>query len=102
MHNASMSEVKTIGTSGQLYLGREFAGRNVVIDQPEPGVWVVRTATVIPDHELWLHQPAERHKLEEAMAWAEHHPVPVTTTEAVEGLKQRKETSSLEQRVTHT
>lgn len=63
-----MTAVKTIGASGQLYLSREFAERNVVIDQPESGVWVIRTATVIPDDDLWLHQSAERRKLEKAMA----------------------------------
>ena len=86
-----MTAVKTIGASGQLYLSREFAGRNVVIDQPEPGVWVIRMATVIPDHELWLHQPAERRKLEEAMAWAAMHPAQDTPAEMLDQLRERGE-----------
>ncbi len=30
----------------------------MLVEEPEPGVWTVRTATVIPDNERWLHAPA--------------------------------------------
>ena len=45
-------------------LGKEFAGRTVVIDSLEPGVWVIKTAQTIPDSELWLHQPPRSADLE--------------------------------------
>ena len=48
--------VKQVGGSGQISLGKEFAGRTVVVDSSEPGVWVIKTAQTIPDSELWLHQ----------------------------------------------
>lgn len=60
--------VKQIGASGQLSLGKEFAGRTVLIDRPEPGVWVIKTAQTIPDNELWLHQPEAAARLDRAMA----------------------------------
>lgn len=60
--------VKQIGASGQLSLGKEFAGRTVLIDQTEPGVWVIKTAQAIPDSELWLHQPEAATRLDRAMA----------------------------------
>ncbi len=82
-----MKDVKAIGASGQLYLGREYAGRSVLVEQPEPGVWVIRTATVIPDNELWLHSPEVRAKLDEAMAWANEHPVEKTAVEDLERLR---------------
>ena len=40
--------IKTIGASGQISLGKEYAGRTVVVDNPEEGVWVIRTAQVNP------------------------------------------------------
>ncbi len=50
-----MKAIKQIGASGQISLGKEFAGRTVVIDSNEPGIWVIKTAQTIPDGELWLH-----------------------------------------------
>jgi hypothetical protein len=45
--------VKSIGASGQISLGKEFAGRQVLVESPAKGVWIIRTATIIPDHEKW-------------------------------------------------
>lgn len=66
-----MSQVKTIGKSGQLSLGKEYAGRTVVIDTLEEGVWLIKTAQVIPDNEQWLHQEPAKSKLAKGLAWAE-------------------------------
>lgn len=59
--------VKRVGASGQISLGKEFAGRTVVVDSSEPGVWVIKTAQTIPDSELWLHQPEAAARLDRAM-----------------------------------
>ncbi|MDD2776766.1 MAG: hypothetical protein PHU06_12485 [Gallionella sp.] len=37
----------------------------------EPGVWMVRTALVIPENELWLHQPPVKQRLQRALAYAQ-------------------------------
>lgn len=62
--------VKVIGTNGQISLGKQFAGRQVLMEEPEPGVWIIRTAVVIPDKELWLHQPKARADLAAALKWS--------------------------------
>lgn len=49
--------IKQVGTSGLISLGKEFAGRTVMVDSSESGVWVIKTAQTIPYSELWLHQP---------------------------------------------
>ena len=43
--------IKSIGSSEQISLGKEYAGRQVLVETPEPGVWVIRTATAVPDNE---------------------------------------------------
>jgi hypothetical protein len=55
-------------------LGKQYAGRHVLVEESEPGVWIVRTATVIPDNERWLHEPATAAALQAAMAWSASHP----------------------------
>jgi len=46
----------------------------VLVEEQEPGVWLVRTVTVIPDNERWLHQPQAAADLERALAWAAANP----------------------------
>ena len=73
--------VKVVGTNGQISLGKQYAGRQVLVEEYEPGVWLVRTATVIPDNERWLHEPQEAADLRAAMAWSEAHAASDTDTE---------------------
>jgi hypothetical protein len=54
---AAPPTVKVIGANGQISLGKQFAGRQVLVEEQESGVWLIRTATVIPDNERWLHEP---------------------------------------------
>ena len=66
--------VKIIGANGQISLGKQFAGRQVLVEEMEPGVWLVRTATVVPDNERWLHQAQSAAQLQEALDWAQSNP----------------------------
>ncbi|MCP9909642.1 hypothetical protein KBZ15_06940 [Cyanobium sp. BA20m-p-22] len=65
--NSSRLVAKQVGASGQISLGKEYAGRTVLIDSSEPGVWVIKTAQTIPDSELWLHQPESSARLDRAL-----------------------------------
>lgn len=62
--------VKIVGANGQISLGKQFAGRQVLVEEQEAGVWLVRTATVVPDNERWLHMPAAASDLSNALSWA--------------------------------
>lgn len=64
-------EIKTIGTSGQISLGKVHAGRTVTVEEVEQGVWLIKTAQVIPDNEIWLHTPAVKASLDRALAWSD-------------------------------
>ncbi len=65
--------VKVIGANGQISLGKQFAGRQVLVVESEPGVWLIRTATVIPDNERWIHTGSAKQDLEKALAFAQNH-----------------------------
>ena len=66
--------VKMVGANGQISLGKQFAGRQVLVEEQEPGVWLVRTAVVIPDNERWLQQPQAAVDLQNALTWARANP----------------------------
>lgn len=68
---ATQPSVKVIGTNGQISLGKQFAGQQVLVEEQEPGVWLVRTATVVPNNERWLHQSQAAADLQNALTWAQ-------------------------------
>ncbi len=65
--------VKTIGRSGQVVLGKQYAGRQVLIEEIEPGVWVMKLGVFVPDNERWLHQPEIEAVVDKAIRWAEEN-----------------------------
>ena len=66
-------QVKVIGTNGQVSLGKEFAGKTVLVDQIDESTWVIKAGKFIPDSEKWLHHGKSMAKLEKALDWAEKH-----------------------------
>ena len=86
--------VKVIGASGQISLGKEYAGRQVLVEEAEPGVWTVRTAAVIPDNERWLHTPEAAAGLSRALAWATENPARPTDLSAIKRKLEHDESSS--------
>jgi hypothetical protein len=73
-----MARIKTIGSNGQISLGKEFAGESVLIENPEYGVWIVKIGKFIPKNEQWLHQENNSAKLEEALNWVTNHQAEAT------------------------
>ena len=77
------TSIKVIGANGQISLGKQFAGRQVLVEEQEAGVWLVRTATVVPDNERWLHEPQTGADLSRAMAWSTQHPASDAQSDAI-------------------
>lgn len=76
--------VKKVGSSGQVSLGKEYAGRTVVMESPEEGVWIIRTAQVIPDNERWLHEEPATSKILAGIEWAKVTETTATDLDAFE------------------
>lgn len=64
-------QIKVIGTNGQVSLGKEFAGKMILIDQVDDDTWIIKAGEFVPASEKWLYQNNNLSKLERAMAWAE-------------------------------
>jgi hypothetical protein len=69
-----MGTLKTVGSSGQISLGKKFAGQTVMVDELQPGVWIIKMGRFIPDNEKWLYEPKVHSELNEAIAWAKENP----------------------------
>lgn len=64
------TEVQTVGAGGEILLGLNHIGETVLIEEIEPGVWVVRSAPPGGHNELWLQTPAGKTSLDRALQWA--------------------------------
>jgi hypothetical protein len=69
-----MAVIKTVGSSGQIALGKQYAGRHVMVEEVEPGVWMVKLGQFVPDNERWVHTPEVQADLKESFAWAAKSP----------------------------
>jgi len=67
------AQIKTIGASGQISIGKEYAGRHVIVEEIEKGVWLIKTASIIPDSEMWMHEEPAKTKIDKAIKWAEEN-----------------------------
>lgn len=76
--------VKSVGSNGQITLGKEYAGRLVMLDQTGPGVWQLKLGQFIPDNEKWLHTPEATKLLERGLALAARTPARKTEIAALE------------------
>jgi hypothetical protein len=79
-----MAAIKTLGSSGQIALGKRFAGQQAIVEELEPGVWMVKVGQFIPDSERWLHEPDVKAKLDRAIARAERTPFQETDLDELE------------------
>ena len=79
-----MGTVKTVGKSGQVSLGKKFAGQQVLVDEIEAGVWILKIGRFIPENELWLHSPKIKEDLDQAVDWAEKNPPQTSDLNSIE------------------
>ena len=41
-------QVKLISANGQVYLGKAFVGKMILIEQTDEGTWIIKTGEFIP------------------------------------------------------
>ncbi len=66
--------LKMVGNSGQLSLGKKYAGKYFEMEQQPDGAVLLRPMKVVPDAEAWVHEPAMRGQLHRADAWVRSTP----------------------------
>jgi len=77
--------LKMVGNSGQLSLGKKFAGKYFEVEHHSDGAVLLRPMKVVPDAEAWAHEPAMREQLRRADEWAKRTPPTETKLERLIG-----------------
>jgi hypothetical protein len=76
--------VKMVGSSGQLSLGKEFAGQYYELERLPDGAIVLRPMKVVPASEAWVHEPQVQYQLKKAAKWLKDTPRSETSIDALQ------------------
>lgn len=74
----SRIQTKVVGSSGQISLGKQYAGQQVMIEEIEPGEWRIQTAITIPTSQAWVHHKAVQAQVAQGLKWAKSTPPKAT------------------------
>jgi hypothetical protein len=70
--------LKMVGASGQISLGKQYAGHYFDVEtQPDGGI-LLKPMRVIPETDAWLYTPEMRERLAQADAWMAENPARAT------------------------
>ena len=79
-----MMNIKTVGRSGQISLGKSLAGMEFIVKTLPGGDILLKHAVVVPVNERWLHEPAMKKKLARAEQWMRDNPAKETNLDDLE------------------
>jgi hypothetical protein len=84
-------EIKRVGQSGQISIGRGLAGKLLRLEQIEDGRILLTPVVDVPEHQLWTLRDPDKSRIERGLAWAAENPVEETDlTKLVTKAKERK------------
>ncbi|MBI5379832.1 MAG: hypothetical protein HZA23_06715 [Nitrospirae bacterium] len=67
-------ELKQVGKSGQVSVGKRYAGKILRLEHRADGTIVLMPAAVVPESQLWTLQEPHRSRIARALEWAAKHP----------------------------
>ncbi len=86
-HGMTAIGLKSVGASGQISIGKKYAGRFFELSAQSDGVIILRPMRVVPETEARLHQEPMKGKLKEAGVWLVETPARQTDVKKLLGRK---------------
>jgi len=63
-------EIKVVGKSGQISLGKRYAGKTLRLERRADGTVVLTAVAMVPESQLWTTQEPHRSRIERGLTWA--------------------------------
>jgi hypothetical protein len=63
-------ETKVVGRSGQISLGKSYAGKTFRLERFKDGRLVLTAVVLVPESQLWTLAEPHRSRIERGLAWA--------------------------------
>ncbi|SRR5712692_11716465 len=67
-------EIKVVGKSGQISLGKSYAGKMLRLERRQDGTVVLTAVAMVPESQLWTLREPHRSRIERGLAWAAETP----------------------------
>ena len=63
-------EIKVVGKSGQISLGKSYVGKTFRLERFKDGRLVLTAVVLVPESQLWTLAEPHRSRIERGLAWA--------------------------------
>ena len=63
-------EIKVVGKSGQISLGKKYAGKTLRLERRPDGTVLLTAVAMVPESQLWTLEEPHRSRIERGLAWA--------------------------------
>jgi hypothetical protein len=70
MARVSGAEIKVVGKSGQISLGKKYAGKTLRLLQRDDGSILITSVAMVPESQLWTLEEPHRSRIARGLAWA--------------------------------
>jgi hypothetical protein len=70
MPQVSGADIKVVGKSGQISLGKNYAGKALRVEHRPDGTIILTAVAVIPESQLWTVEEPHRSRIKRGLAWA--------------------------------
>jgi hypothetical protein len=68
------TEIKVVGKSGQISLGKRFAGKTLRLERRRDGSVLLTAVAVVPERQLWTLNEPDRSRIARGLTWAANTP----------------------------
>lgn len=84
------AEIKRVGQSGQISIGRQLAGKLLRLEQLEDGRLMLTPVVDVPESQLWTLSEPHKSRIERGLAWAGAKPAKETDLASVVAKAKRR------------
>ena len=76
-------EIKVVGKSGQISLGKRYAGKMLRLERRQDGTVLLTAVAMVPETQLWTIEEPHRSRIERGIKWAAANSPQETDVEAL-------------------
>lgn len=62
-------EIKVVGKSGQISLGKRYAGKTLRLERRQDGSVLLTAVAMVPENQLWTLEEPHRSRIERGLTW---------------------------------
>ena len=63
-------EIKVVGKSGQISLGKQYAGKTLRLERRTDGTMLLTAVKMVPENQLWTLEEPHRSRIQRGLTWA--------------------------------